>query len=447
MLGHAEGEGIDPHLAGALPLAATGVVAGALELNVPRPEVTNRVAANQDGLLPCPRTNRPVERSDDLGGGLGVVGEGPAIGGDRACHLKAPAPGDIPGGEVVLDEVVAPVAEPLDIRHHEGQHLRHTRIEEDPPLLAREPPALRNALVAGEQGPNPDTGAHPKRRHPRREAGQVGEAVVAVGVGATIAALSRKPPGIDHHVGRVVAARGELSDQRGIAADAGVAVVAVGVVPVVATVDHVVRKARRGAEGLAERARGPGVEDNRRRVQHAVSQVHALAPGAQVQHERDAFLIELPVRDTGRAGLDTKAMGLARGGVEEEGVPRQDALGDIAAPLQVAVAPLPVVAQHPCAGGQGLVPAERERAQRGCGTCHTHRAIGQEVHRGRVVIAPCIGGELNTVRRRESHGVHYTSYKSARGCKTSGFTRQNRPSSVPNRFRLRRPGTPWGIAL
>ena len=71
VLGDAEGQGIDPHLARAFPFTTACVVADPLELEEAGPEMANRVAADEqcitggvpDGLVQVP---------DDLGGRAGA---------------------------------------------------------------------------------------------------------------------------------------------------------------------------------------------------------------------------------------------------------------------------------------------------------------------------------------------------------------------------------------
>ena len=75
VLRHAEGQGVDAHLAGAAPFLAAGVVSDALRLHQARRQVTDGVAAQQEGVSGAWRTARKVQ--DDLRGGFAAILEMP----------------------------------------------------------------------------------------------------------------------------------------------------------------------------------------------------------------------------------------------------------------------------------------------------------------------------------------------------------------------------------
>src|SRR5207244_132120 len=133
--------------------------------------------------------------------------------------------------------------------------------------------------------PYPDARANGLFLHPLCKARHIGKARISMLIRPTATSLRRKPAGIDHHKGGVVAVWRKMADERCIATDRFLGVIAIGVVPVIAAVDGKLWEPGGGAESTAEARRKEiwglpvlGHEvSHRRSAQRPFPKVHALS--------------------------------------------------------------------------------------------------------------------------------------------------------------------------
>ena len=375
MLRHAEGQRVDAHEARALPEAAAGVVAGAAELEHACGQVGEGVAAHQQRIVGHAAAHRVVEILDGHGSGFGAVGERPAVVGKGCAILHAPAAEEVEAGEILLDELIAPGFQAAEHVGDLAQHLGDGGVEHAAAvqLLRRDGAAQLPGIgdgLAREQRAQPDAGADVQGADAVGEGAHVG--IVGVGgvprAAVVAAAVLDLPAVVDDHEGAVGQALAPAGDAGGVGEDVLGGADAVGIVPVVAAVDGRFGQAGCGAQ-QAHQAAGGGegglacvggeLADGAqfKRAAH----LHAHAAAAGVQGEGDALRVDLPPAQRVGAGAHARAAGLSAVVVQEE--PRQHALGHEIAPFQVAVAALPVVAQH-AARGDGAAPAQEDAADR-----------------------------------------------------------------------------------
>ena len=177
------------------------------------------------------------------------------------------------------------------------------------------------------------------------------------------------PSVIDDDEGTMARGRRERRYQIRVAKDALLGVFAVGIVPVVAATQGTARQPRLRAHCTAE-APGCGrgwllglasICNYRSNVESALSQLHRVAAIAYIEPERHALGIRLPETEGGGTGLDAIAVEFFA--VEGEKIPRHNAVGNKPAPLQVAIAALPLVAEKPKIAGNAETPAQMQMRQ------------------------------------------------------------------------------------
>ena len=99
----AKRERVHAHAARAVQLAAAGIVAGALQFEKPGAQVTERVAADQQGVAGG-LADGAIKRQGDFGGGPAAVREVPTIVGELRAHRETPPAQQIEAGVIVLDQ-------------------------------------------------------------------------------------------------------------------------------------------------------------------------------------------------------------------------------------------------------------------------------------------------------------------------------------------------------
>ncbi len=165
--------------------------------------------------------------------------------------------------------------------------------------------------------------------------------------------------------------RRERSYKVCIAQNAVRSIVAVCVIPVVASVDHIERgdpayardlrslrhrtaQALRGREGAF--SENTGVGDDRGHFEPTVAQPHTIAPVSCVKPERYSRGVHLPEGERCGSGLDAHADGsLLR---VKDRVPGQRTFRLQWPPLQISIAPLPRVAKNKNFIGKATLPAK-----------------------------------------------------------------------------------------
>src|SRR5262245_8560766 len=146
---------VHAHLRGAQPFAPARVVADAADLEYTSREVAHGVAAD-DERITGPFANGAIEIVDDFGrGSRWSGGERPTVARHRAAHLKAPATENVEGGVIMLDQLIAPLAEPAQIDDHLLANAVDRGIENV--AIARESPGVRRRRRS-EEGANPNPG-------------------------------------------------------------------------------------------------------------------------------------------------------------------------------------------------------------------------------------------------------------------------------------------------
>ena len=372
VLHHPEGQGVDAHLPGPLPFHAAGVVAGPLELKDSGSQMRDGVAADDDGVSRAP-ADGPVKGENDLRGGLGPVIEVPAALKHLPAHLEAPEAEDVGGRKIVLQKSVAPAYQPAGVRLQKLQHLGVAGVQDEGVVAAA---AVHQQLFGhfrvGGQGPVPDAGEEPHLGNFRCQSRHVREIGVAAVPGARVAGPSRVslPAVVDDHIGPGGEAIGQLLQKSRVPEDLTVGAFAVGVVPVVAAVDDLLGKSGLGAHGGAEGSGCPegGLAgdalsgDDGGGVKGSALQFHRVRAAAQVQAQLRIKAVQPPGAEAAAAGHNAVAVG--KKAVGHQHIPGHDPLRPDAHPLQVAVGPLPGIAQDFCALRGRSLPAHINSAKR-----------------------------------------------------------------------------------
>ena len=374
MLGEAKGEGVDAHAAGAFPVLAAGVVAGAVDLEEACGEVSYGVASEEQSLVPGGGADGFVEVEDDLCIGEAAVVEVPAGESGLGAHLGAPLAEEIVGGVVVFDEVVLPCHHLSYFFKDGGESFGDGGVVGEFVVagIGRVEAAERQEQVGvgasgGLDGANPDTGTSTAGADLFAELGHAGEAIVALfSLGDGAVAL---PAVVDDGEGSWAGFGSQGDDEVGVAEDALRGVFAVCVVPVVGAEDGLLGEARVGADGLAEGGDGAGrmfagvaaAGDDGGGVKFSLTEEDAGAAVAEVEPEGDADGVDLPEAEGGGSGVDSVGVG---GGcvvifrVVGGEVPGEDTLWYEGAPGKVAIAAFPCVAEAEEGWIDGCVPAE-----------------------------------------------------------------------------------------
>ncbi len=333
----------------------------------------DRVAADHH-RVPCGLGDRAVEPDEDLGTGPGAVAQRPAGEGEFGGGVGREPAEDVVRREVVFDESVPPAPEP---RHVLGDRLqRHVErgIEGEAGVPAQ-PGADGGGLGPRQQWPEPQPWAGAGLRDPGGQVPHVVEDARQSGVpgaaGRGAAALG--PAVVDHAVRahgmpvRVLHDRPRVPQHR-----VGVEVAAVGVVPVVAADDGADGgqrvRAHGGAERLVrgERGRARGRHDHGH-VHLTLARQHGQTTAADVRPEGDTALVDRPGAQRTGPGPHTPPGGRApERPAGDERVPGQRAVGSQRAPLEVAVATLPRVAQDAGVLGGVEPPAQHDPGEALC---------------------------------------------------------------------------------
>jgi hypothetical protein len=176
-------------------------------------------------------------------------------------------------------------------------------------------------------------------------------------------AADRLPSIIDHDEWPVVSRRRELDDVMGVREHRVGAVLSVGPIPIVASIYGLARKPRVGAHLAAKRVNGgerrltlvARATDDVAHVEDALSELDADATAPHVGPEADALRIDLPEAERSCPGAD--AVRMSDRAVVRGEIPRHDAVGRPAAPLEISVRAFPRVAENEACVGHAATPA------------------------------------------------------------------------------------------
>lgn len=319
VLARPEGEGVHPHLPCPGPALPAGVIACALEVGVAGGEVADSVASDDDHAIGR-LLDHPVEIFEDFRVGQRGVGEGPAVLGQLRVHLEAPAPEDVPCAEVVLHKFIPPALEKPYVGGDPRQVLRVGGVED--PLVRRSVNAeARGARELGGGGvlrcqkrPEPDARPASGLLDFGGEVPHIWELPSAHRPWGRAALTSGELPSrVDHGEGAVPGVCRELRAELRVLDYPFRTVVAVGVVPVVDSIDGRLGEDGLGAEPARERAgrlvggsallRLEG--DDRGGLQDAAGELDAASAGTRVEHEGESALTRVPAAERRGAGGDT----------------------------------------------------------------------------------------------------------------------------------------------
>ena len=261
MLRQPEGQRIDAHFAGARPLTATRIIADPLQFEQPRAQMADGVTADQQRVARGMADGR-IQSPNDLGGGARSVGKATGAPAEILGHLKAPARAEVIGRVIVLDHLEAPIAQGADLAFDVDQRVGHARVEQEvfaagfvTGQFALQPQRLWELLRSQQRTP-PDARPHAALLHPGRERGHVGEARVSMRRRPRALAV-RLIAHVEHHPRAIVLGASKLRHQFRVAQQRRCReVLAVRVIPVVATIDRLSGQARLRAHAFAERPSG-----------------------------------------------------------------------------------------------------------------------------------------------------------------------------------------------
>ncbi len=370
MLSSAEGDRVDAHLAGAVPVPARRVVARAGKFLQTCGEMPDRVASHDEdrtgGLA-----DRAEEIRQDFRRRAGLIVEGPAVFARPRVHVERIAPRDIVGREVVLDELKAPFAQTRHVLRDDFQNFGMRWVER-----VRHVPqkafAFQRGIVEKERTV-PDAGADAVCLHLFRKMRHIREVdVSAIPRTEVVVILQTQflPAVVHDHERTVFKSGGQLGEVAAVFQNARFGDIAVGVIPVVAAVNRNGGENRIRTELRAELpCRGIGADAgiklarDFRDGESASVQQHAASAGTEVAPESDPVGVGGPCGETAGTDLDSARGNRGIGKLGEE-VPRHHAGRLEAAPVGVSVSPFPCIAAETCSGGKFVLPAHAQKAER-----------------------------------------------------------------------------------
>src|ERR1035437_1063785 len=92
------------------PFFSAYVVASTRRIENADRKMAYRVTPQYDAVFPAGCAELPIEGSYDFSIGKGTIAEMPTAPHRRSAHLTSPLSEQLPGGEVMLDQFIAPLA-------------------------------------------------------------------------------------------------------------------------------------------------------------------------------------------------------------------------------------------------------------------------------------------------------------------------------------------------